>query len=158
MGQPRSGRLGACAPDATRPGTQRGAQIGKPASLHRRRKGIDLCEAGQATKVKHTTCVVGRNIRCDTSRLSEFNRLNASLGRRTVFSFTSTSECISVSCECVAAAVYPHRLAAFAWAVVGHTGCAPGRCRDFTASEYSVCLRPCCTLAGSLVGRRRCCQ
>jgi hypothetical protein len=71
---------------------------------------------------------------------------------------TSTSECISVSCECVAAAVYPHRLAAFAWAVVGHAGSAPGRCRGFTAFEYSVRLRPCCTLVGSLVGRRRCCQ
>jgi len=63
------------------------------------------------------------------------------------------SERISVSRDCIAGAIDPHRLTALAGGVVRHAGRALGRCRDFTAFD-SVRLCPFPTLVDSFLGRR----
>ena len=45
------------------------------------------------------------------------------------------SERIPVPCDLAAATVNPHRLAAFAWAVIRHAGSAPWRSCDLTALD-----------------------
>src|SRR6266478_8297605 len=52
----------------------------------------------------------------------------------------SKSERILVSCKRAGAAIDPHGFVAFAWAVVGHAGGAPGRSGDLAALA-SMCSR-----------------
>ncbi len=47
----------------------------------------------------------------------------------------SASERIPVPCDLAAATVNPHRLAAFAWAVIRHAGSAPWRSGDLAALD-----------------------
>jgi hypothetical protein len=72
------------------------------------------------------------------------------------YEFISTgdaSERIPVSRDLAAAAINPHRLAAFAWAVVRHAGSAPGRSCDLTALNH-VCMRSSDAFVGLLLSRR----
>jgi len=63
------------------------------------------------------------------------------------------SERIPVSRDLAAAAINPHRLAAFAWTVVRDAGSASGRSCDLAALDH-VCMRSSDAFVGLLLSRR----